>query len=245
MTTKAKGDLSVAQIDVIRAQTLNELDAARSRLDESAFQAALPGGDEKAMLAARDAVHILELKVQGLAVAREKQVQVEEAEREAARSAERRDLAVKVRLLIEEHMSALMGLGQRLHEFKQSTAKAEAVADRLRRAIFALGDGSRASDNATESALVALGAFGTANIPFRAKALSESGLQSTEFVIGGADRAIGILSTLVPEFSDETAIEDARAAADARAIETFKANAADAIAKGEQAAAELAALTKE
>lgn len=213
--------LNVAQIDVIRAMTANELDEAQARLDEAAFEAALPDGDTKLMLKARDAVNILELKLQGLAAVRKQAAEEEEREKEAHAAARRREEAVKILILIDEHVANLQGLAQTLYEFQKQVEQADAVADRLRAHVFAFTNKERDIENA-QTVLVALGTFGTANIPYLYKELLANAPRSGEYTMMGKPRARGLLAKIVPEIEDEAVITEANKELDDRALERFK-----------------------
>lgn len=238
MMTKA-AKLNVAQIDVLRAETLNQLDLARAHLDEMAYAAALPGGDEKAMLKARDAVQSYELKVGGLATARKAAEAEEEREREEAAAAARRQQAIKVRIAASEHSASLMGLSAALSELRSQIATADATADRLRRYAFGLTDHQQGHDTAA-NALVALGAFGQGDVPFLVKKATKETPDLFPYLVGASERAIAILSTILPEINDEAVIAEAESNLDEKALAQYKATAEAAVAKGKEMGAALA-----
>lgn len=211
--------LNVAQIDVIRAMTANELDEAQARLDEAAYEAALPDGDTKSMLKARDAVHILELKLQGLAAVRKQAAEEEQREKEARDADVRRERAVKILILMDEHTANLQGLAQTLYEFQNQLAEAEGVADRLRAHVFALSDDDREIENA-QTALTAVGTFGTANVLHSFKDMLSSAPRTVEYILGRPS-AVGLISKVVPEILDEAVVAEANKELDDRALKRF------------------------
>ncbi|PQM27674.1 hypothetical protein CVO77_03640 [Sphingopyxis lindanitolerans] len=224
MTKAAK--LNVAQIDVLRAETLNNLATAREHLAESAYAAALPNGDEKAMLKARDAVNVLELKVQGLAVARKQAEQVEQEEKEASAAASRRANAVQVRLAVAEYMRLLTGLAITLGELQTKVSEAGVAQDMLHHYAFGLAHNEPATMK-VRNALVHFGAFGTANFPPLLDKLLRSAPNLAPYMIGGMDRGLSALASVTPEILDEAVIAEA----DERLRAQFKEAAAARITK--------------
>lgn len=239
MTKAAK--LNVAQIDTIRAETLNALDQAREHLAETAYAAALPGGDEKAMLKASEAVQSYELKVQGLLVARGHAVAQEQQDQAERDAAERRVNAAKVRIVAAEYGSHVTGMSAALSDVFDRIALAEQKADHLRRIAFSLSDNDQDIGKA-QNALVHMGAFGTANLPSIVKEALKATPDFYPYMVGATDRGLSILANIVPEINDPAVIAEAESQLDAQALADYKQTAAAAVAKGEEMATNLVKL---
>lgn len=101
-------------IELARIETLNALDAAKERLDEASLAAALPGGDDKAMLEAEQECARLRQKLQGLAHGM-KQVEAADKERKDAEDlVNRRERAVEMLSLIHQRAWATQALDEAL-----------------------------------------------------------------------------------------------------------------------------------
>lgn len=231
--------LSVAEIDIIRAHTMNELDLATARLNEAAFAAALPDGDEGAMLTARDAVHILELKLQGLAAARKQAEEVEARELEVRNAAARREDAVKIRIGFREYAGLMSAISAGIYELKQLCAQANAHGDLLRSRVLWRAEGDRQIVQA-QSALVLAGAFGEGNVPFLLSNALEKAPDMRGSMIGGFDAACRSLSAILPDILAPEVIAECDRILDQRAVAMFAEQADANIAKGEEAKRNLA-----
>lgn len=241
--TKAE-PLNTSQIDVIRAQTLNDLGVAQEALEKAAYAAALPGGDEKAMLKARDAVHILELKVQGLAAARKDAEAEERRQADERNAAARRELALKIRSEMGDHRANLMGVSNAMNALREANAACDQTADSLRRHVFALALDDDAMMSKAQTALGAVGAFGNNNVSFHVSNMLNSNPLDMYYLMTGGGQSLAVLAGIVPEIMDDAVIAQAEADADARAIEDIVKREASIREEADKLAAGLATLNK-
>lgn len=116
--------LDRATIEYAQAELLNQLDAANERLTEASFEAAMPGGDDKPMLAANADVSRIKQLLIGIRHGLEKMTRQEREQEAAERARERREAAVQARKLmhlraretagLDEHFSAIMIIRERI-----------------------------------------------------------------------------------------------------------------------------------
>lgn len=235
--------LSVAQIDVARARIMNELDGLRAHLDEMAYASAVVGGDEKAMIEAKDVITVVELKLQGLAAARAVAVEEEERQRVAAAAARRREQAVKIRVQLGEYSAEMSGIGSAIHELKERVRRANVRGELLRTRVLAQAHDDREMDSALQT-LVCAGAIGEGNVPF----LVESALKKTPdmagYMIGSFDNACRLLSRILPEMLDESVIAEAENILDENALALLTQTVKTDLARAEEQSKQLACLNE-
>lgn len=242
MKTKAKTpQLTVAEIDVARARIMNELDGLRADLDEMAYASAVVGGDEKAMIEAKDAITVVELKLQGLAAARAMALEEEERQRAVRAAAKRRAEAVKLRVQLGEYSAEMTGIGIAIHELRVRVRRANSLGELLRARVFGQARNEREMDSALQSLVIA-GAVGEGNIPF----LVESALKKTPdmagYMIGSVDNACRSISRILPEILDEGVIAEAEHILDENALALLTQTVKADLAKAEEQSNQLAQL---
>lgn len=116
---RAAQPLDRATLELARIETMNALDAAKERLDEASLAAALPGGDEKAMIAAEQEVARLRQKLQGLAMGLKRVEAAEKEQREAAMLVQRRADAVELLSLVDRRFWATQALDEALRQVSE------------------------------------------------------------------------------------------------------------------------------
>jgi hypothetical protein len=101
-----------AAIEAAQEELLDRLANGRVRLKQLAYAAAMPGGDEEAMLAQKGAVEALEQKLEGLGYGLLQAVAQEREAIESQRLAERQVAARKILSLMTQRGAAIARLDQ-------------------------------------------------------------------------------------------------------------------------------------
>lgn len=130
-------------IELARAETLTALEGARERLNEASLAAALPGGDDTAMLAAEQDVARLRQKLEGLAHGMRQVEAREQAENEAHLLASRRARAVRMLALMDRRFWATQRLDELTAQVGQELDKIERLGDDIRMETIGMSDADR------------------------------------------------------------------------------------------------------
>lgn len=207
-------DLTCAEIDVARVLLLDELEAANERLSELSFAAALPGGDDQAMIKQELVVSRIKQKLAGLAHGYKQAEHRENAREAAQRLVNRRAAAVDLLSLVDQRYSAAVGLDRAVSNVMEAIERLEYLGGQI--SDIAVGwsnDGSKRGEENLQGFLRDVGCFGMTDIAASAAkdmAGATSYSRSLPFTRSSALRSIAIA---IPEVLDADVQAEAKEAA--------------------------------
>ncbi len=206
--------LDRGQIELARVQTLDALEAANERLNEASLAAALPGGDDKPMIAAQTECERLRQKLQGLAHGL-KQVEAREQEAQEAESvAERRKAAVDILAMIEQRRWATEDLDAALDRVSRALRKIETLGQEIESMSGAwfLKDAKRGEEH-RRNFLMSVDAYGLTDTVQRYENSKSAGQRYSRGLPLALPAALKALGKAIPEALDADVRKEATAAA--------------------------------
>lgn len=198
-----------AQLEVLRIDLLNELDARKTDLDDAALEAALPGGSDASLVVIEKDIDRIRAKLRGVARGLEQVAAREEEERKAQCAKDRQEKVGDLLTVMHKRRWAIEQLDKLATAAANTIDDIEVFGHEIQRESSTFFDGDKAGQAARMVFLGRLEAFDLTDVVLRAqKEIAPSRPFASHPI--GFQQAIDTLVAIVPEAGEEAFMEDVK-----------------------------------